>query len=91
MRVSSMEMKLPGCVMTSTMEPPSLPTMLSGQMNNALNSNCQKFKLDLLDTLFEKYSGLIIYSDQEFTFYLDDRIYFKDKNLEKILELIQNM
>ena len=91
MRVSSMEIKLPGFVMTSTIEPPSLPTVLLGQMNNALNSNCKKFKLDLLDTLFEKYCGLIIYSDQEFIFYLGDKIYFKDKNLEKILELIQNM
>lgn len=91
MRVSSMKIELPGCVMTSTMEPPSLPTVLFGQMNNALNSNCRKFKLYLLDTLFEKYSGLIIYSGQEFSFYMDDKIYFKDNNLEKILELIQNM
>ena len=53
MRVSSMKIELPGCVMTSTMEPPSLPKVLFGQMNNALNSNCKKFKLNLLDTLFE--------------------------------------
>ena len=91
MRVFGMVIKLPGCLMTSSISPPVLPLTLRGQINSAINTSCKKFELNLIDTLGEKYSGTLLYSNQEFSFYLNDNFYFKNSNLDKALECIQNM